>query len=63
MIEIHGLHKSFGSNPVLKGIDISIQFGETVAVIGASGCGKSVFLKHIIGLLLPDAGTVVVDGL
>jgi phospholipid/cholesterol/gamma-HCH transport system ATP-binding protein len=62
MIEIRNLTKSFGSQQVLRGIDLTIRDGETVAIIGQSGCGKSVMLKHIIGLLKPDAGEVVVDG-
>lgn len=61
MIEIRGLKKSFGSQQVLRGIDLTIKDGETVAIIGQSGCGKSVMLKHIIGLLKPDEGDVVVD--
>lgn len=63
MIRIRGLTKSFGSQPVLRGIDLTIQDGETVAIIGQSGCGKSVLIKHIIGLLKPDAGRVEVDGI
>ncbi|MDP4198450.1 MAG: ABC transporter ATP-binding protein [Bacteroidota bacterium] len=63
MIEIRNLVKSFGEQPVLRGIDLRINDGETVAIIGQSGCGKSVLLKHIIGLLKPDAGDVLVDGL
>ncbi|MFI5263721.1 MAG: ABC transporter ATP-binding protein [Candidatus Kapaibacterium sp.] len=63
MIEISNLKKSFGENDVLRGIDITIHDGETVAVIGESGCGKSVLLKHIIGLLHPDSGSVKVDGI
>lgn len=62
MIEIRGLKKSFGSQEVLRGIDLTIEDGETVAIIGQSGCGKSVLLKHIIGLLMPDEGEVIVDG-
>jgi phospholipid/cholesterol/gamma-HCH transport system ATP-binding protein len=62
VIEIKGLEKSFGSQQVLRGIDLTIEDGETLAVIGQSGCGKSVLLKHIIGLLRPDAGEVIVDG-
>lgn len=62
MIEIRGLEKSFGEQQVLRGIDLRVQDGETLAVIGQSGCGKSVLLKHIIGLLKPDAGEVFVDG-
>ncbi|MEP7235197.1 MAG: ATP-binding cassette domain-containing protein [Ignavibacteriota bacterium] len=62
MIEISKLKKSFGENEVLRGIDITINDGETVAIIGESGCGKSVLLKHIIGLMHPDSGSVTVDG-
>ncbi len=57
-----GVHKSFGENHVLNGIDLTVQEGETLVIIGRSGCGKSVFLKHIIGLMKPDAGTIIVDG-
>ncbi len=63
MIELRGLFKRFGANQVLDGLDLSIERGETMVVIGASGSGKSVLLKHIIGLLHPDAGEVLVDGL
>jgi phospholipid/cholesterol/gamma-HCH transport system ATP-binding protein len=62
MIKIRGLKKAFGPQQVLQGIDLTIQDGETIAIIGQSGCGKSVMLKHIIGLLRPDAGEVIVDG-
>lgn len=62
MIEIRGLEKSFGKQQVLRGIDLTIPDGETLAIIGQSGSGKSVMLKHIIGLLRPDEGEVVVDG-
>jgi len=62
MIEIINLQKSFGNNHVLKGIDLQIKEGETLAIIGRSGCGKSVLLKHIVGLLKPDSGDVKVDG-
>ncbi|HYM20729.1 MAG TPA: ABC transporter ATP-binding protein [Candidatus Kapabacteria bacterium] len=63
MIEIQDLRKSFGEKEVLRGISFSVHDGETVAIIGASGCGKSVLLKLIIGLLHPDSGVVNVDGL
>jgi len=56
------LHKSFGSKQVLNGVDLTINKGECLAIIGRSGCGKSVMLKHIIGLLSPDKGTVRVEG-
>lgn len=61
MIEIQSLHKKFGKNVVLSGVNLSIPSGDTVVVIGRSGCGKSVLLKHIIGLIKPDAGKVLVD--
>jgi phospholipid/cholesterol/gamma-HCH transport system ATP-binding protein len=62
LISIHNLYKSFGEQSVLRGIDLEIANGETVAIIGQSGCGKSVLLKHIIGLMKPDEGEVIVDG-
>ena len=62
MIEIQGLKKAFGAQQVRRGIDLTIEDGETVAIVGTSGCGKSVLLKHIIGLLIPDEGSVRVDG-
>jgi phospholipid/cholesterol/gamma-HCH transport system ATP-binding protein len=62
MIELIDIHKSFGANHVLKGVNLKINKGESVVVIGGSGSGKSVLLKHIIGLLRPDKGTVMVDG-
>jgi phospholipid/cholesterol/gamma-HCH transport system ATP-binding protein len=62
MIEISGLHKSFGSKEVLRGLDLSIRRGETMAVIGQSGSGKSVLIKHMIGLMRPDSGRIVIDG-
>jgi phospholipid/cholesterol/gamma-HCH transport system ATP-binding protein len=63
VIEITNLKKSFDGNEVLRGINLTIHDGETVAIIGESGCGKSVLLKHIIGLLHPDSGSVKVDGI
>jgi phospholipid/cholesterol/gamma-HCH transport system ATP-binding protein len=62
MIEIKNLKKSFGSNEVLKGVNLNIEKGKTTVIIGASGCGKSVLLKHIIGLLRPDEGEIWIDG-
>ena len=62
MIEINDVYKDFGENQVLRGVDLTIQKGETMVIIGRSGCGKSVLLKHIIGLLKPDQGRVLVDG-
>lgn len=63
MIELRGVRKRFGSQVVLDGVDFQVREGETVALLGPSGTGKSVLLKHIIGLMQPDAGDVVVDGL
>jgi phospholipid/cholesterol/gamma-HCH transport system ATP-binding protein len=62
MIKIVNLEKSFGQNAVLCGVDLTIEKGETMVVIGQSGSGKSVLLKHLIGLLKPDAGEIYVDG-
>lgn len=62
MIEIKNLKKSFGKNHVLKGVNLNIEKGKTTFIIGSSGCGKSVLLKHIIGLLKPDEGQIFIDG-
>ncbi len=62
MIQIIDLHKSFGEKKVLNGVNLQVQHGETMVVIGQSGCGKSVLIKHVIGLLKPDKGQIVVDG-
>jgi len=63
VIEIRDLWKSFGDNHVLKGIDLTIPKGETFVVLGGSGSGKTVLMKHVIGLLKPDRGAVRVNGL
>jgi phospholipid/cholesterol/gamma-HCH transport system ATP-binding protein len=62
MIKIANLEKSFGENAVLCGVDLTVEKGETMVVIGQSGSGKSVLLKHLIGLLKPDAGEIYIDG-
>ncbi|MCE5312117.1 MAG: ABC transporter ATP-binding protein [Nitrospiraceae bacterium] len=62
MIKINALRKSFGRQQVLRGVDLEINAGELIAVIGMSGGGKSVLLKHLIGLLKPDSGEILVDG-
>ncbi len=62
MIEVHDLWKSFGDNHVLKGISLRIEEHETFVVLGGSGSGKTVLMKHVIGLLKPDRGSVRVDG-
>jgi phospholipid/cholesterol/gamma-HCH transport system ATP-binding protein len=62
MIELRDVHKAFGKQVVLNGVDFEVREGETVALLGPSGTGKSVLLKHIIGLIRPDAGEIYVDG-
>jgi phospholipid/cholesterol/gamma-HCH transport system ATP-binding protein len=62
VIEVRELRKSYGTNRVLDGVSFHIEKGESVVIIGRSGCGKSVLLKHLIGLLQPDAGEVRIAG-
>ncbi len=62
MIEIKDVFKSFRNNQVLQGVDLTIKKGETLVIIGRSGCGKSVLLKLIMGLLKPDDGNILVKG-
>lgn len=62
MIEIKDVHKSFNGNRVLNGVNLTINTGETTVIIGRSGCGKSVLLKHIIGLLRPESGQILING-
>ncbi|HEY8432164.1 MAG TPA: ABC transporter ATP-binding protein [Sandaracinaceae bacterium] len=62
LFEIRGLVKRFGEHEVLSGIDLDIHAGELLTIIGRSGCGKSVLLKHLIGLIRADAGTIRFDG-
>jgi len=61
-ISLHGVTKSFGPKKVLQGIDLEIATGESLVVIGGSGCGKSVLLKCILGLIKPNAGSIRIDG-
>jgi phospholipid/cholesterol/gamma-HCH transport system ATP-binding protein len=61
-IQVRGLHKTFGTHHVLRGIDLDIERGRTNIIIGGSGQGKSVLMKHLMGLLKPDAGQIFVDG-
>jgi phospholipid/cholesterol/gamma-HCH transport system ATP-binding protein len=63
MIEIVDLYKSFGQKEVLRGVNLFIEKGQSMVIIGGSGSGKSVLLKHIIGLLKPDKGSVFIEGL
>lgn len=62
MIELKNVYKNFNGHKVLDDLNLTINTGESMVIIGRSGCGKSVLLKHIIGIMRPDAGTVVVDG-
>jgi phospholipid/cholesterol/gamma-HCH transport system ATP-binding protein len=62
MIELKNVFKAFGDNQVLKDLCLSVKGGETLTIIGGSGSGKSVLIKHIIGLLKPDAGEILVKG-
>ncbi|MBI5360873.1 MAG: ABC transporter ATP-binding protein [Planctomycetes bacterium] len=61
MIKITGLHKNLGGKDVLNGVDLEIKTGETMVILGGSGCGKSVLLKHITGLMAPDSGSIRFD--
>jgi phospholipid/cholesterol/gamma-HCH transport system ATP-binding protein len=62
MIEVRDLTKFFGPQKILDGVSLKIETGESVTIIGRSGGGKSVLLKHIVGLLCPDSGSVLIDG-
>ncbi len=62
VIDIQGLKKAFGGRPVLRGVDLAVPEGKTVVVLGLSGSGKSTLLKHIIGLLKPDEGRILLGG-
>lgn len=62
LIELHDIHKSFDSQNILNGINLNIEENKTLAIIGKSGCGKSVLIKHIIGLIKPDKGKIIVQG-
>ena len=62
LLHISGLDVTFGQQPVLRGISLDVPRGQTLAVIGESGCGKTVLLKTLIGLIKPTAGTVLFDG-
>lgn len=62
MIRVSDLHKSFGDQPVLRGVDLEIRDGETLVILGRSGSGKSVLVKHLLGLNVPDEGSILMDG-
>jgi phospholipid/cholesterol/gamma-HCH transport system ATP-binding protein len=61
-VKLTGVKKSFGAKKVLDGLDLTIEKGTSIVVLGRSGMGKSVMLKHMVGLLEPDAGSVEIDG-
>src|SRR5271157_4028343 len=61
-LQVRGLHKSFGRQEVLRGIDLDVRPGEIFVIMGPSGSGKSVLLKHLIGLETPDAGEIFING-
>jgi phospholipid/cholesterol/gamma-HCH transport system ATP-binding protein len=61
MIRIVDLHKAFGGNRVLQGVNLEVEKGETLVIIGQSGSGKSILIKHLIGLIMPDKGEIYVD--
>ncbi len=63
MIKLVGVEKTLGGQPVLRGVDLDIPAGKLTTIIGGSGGGKSVLLKHVIGLMQPDRGEVWVDGI
>jgi phospholipid/cholesterol/gamma-HCH transport system ATP-binding protein len=63
MIKVSDLHKSFGEQPVLRGVNLQLENGQITTIIGGSGSGKTVLLKHLNALLLPDHGCVLVDGI
>lgn len=62
MITLTGVHKAFGANKVLQGVDLTVPKGQSMVIIGGSGTGKSVLLKCVLGLVTPDRGTISVDG-
>lgn len=62
LLQLSGVHKYFGQNHVLRGIDLRIDTGDSLVILGGSGAGKSVLLRHFIGLLTPDRGQVMIDG-
>ncbi len=61
IIKVRGLHKTFGNNHVLRGLDLDVRKGDSLVILGGSGSGKSVLLRHLVGLYTPDAGSIVVD--
>ncbi|MBT5457411.1 MAG: ATP-binding cassette domain-containing protein, partial [Rhodospirillaceae bacterium] len=62
LLRLSGIKKSFGDNHVLQGIDLDVRKGDSIALIGTSGCGKSLLFKCILGLVPPDAGSIALNG-
>jgi phospholipid/cholesterol/gamma-HCH transport system ATP-binding protein len=62
MVAVHGLTKAIGRQEILRGVELDVKKGETLAIMGRSGGGKSVLLKHLVGLMAPDAGEIWIDG-
>ena len=62
MIELKNVHKSFGNNKVLRGVDLVVERGTSMVIIGGSGTGKSITIKSVLGLVTPEQGTITVDG-
>ncbi len=62
MIQLRNIHKSLGGRPVLRGVNLEVRRGESLVIVGSSGTGKSVTLQHMVGLLRPDAGDVLIEG-
>ncbi|HJX25691.1 MAG TPA: ATP-binding cassette domain-containing protein, partial [Chthoniobacterales bacterium] len=62
MVGVRGLEKRIGRQEILRSVDLDVAVGETLAIIGRSGAGKSVLLKHLVGLMRPDAGEIWIEG-
>ncbi len=62
MIELSNVHKAFGDNAVLSGVDLRVERGQSMVIIGGSGTGKSITIKSILGLVVPDQGVITIDG-
>ena len=63
MIKVENIHKSFGEKTILCGVNLEVCSGQTLAIVGSSGVGKSILLKTIVGLIKPDSGAIAIDGI
>ena len=63
MIKVENLYKSFETKKVLQGVSLEVKDGETLVIIGGSGTGKSILLKNLVGLIKPDSGKIIIDGI